>query len=131
MKRKELEKLLGLLDQQAQNPIDFSGFSNPEEAKRRYKQLSVYRLKLGFREMDFSPYFVERVMGKINNLSGNQSLSEYLSLQFSRVMAYGFAAVIVVFMTLYFIHGQDSFGIILGNDNPNDINFISYLFYEF
>lgn len=131
MKKKELENILILLDKSEKNNVDFSGFSNPEEAKELFDSLLFYKKNAAPIERNFSPFFIERVMGKVNNLSSNISLSEYLSLQFSRVMAYGLAAVIIVMLTLYFIQGQEEFVHVFGSDSANDINFISYLFYEF
>jgi len=131
MKKKELESILILLDKSEKNNVDFLGFTNPTEAKELFDSLQLFKINSTDKEKSFSPYFIERVMGKVANLSSNNSLSDYLSLQFSRVMAYGLAAVIIVMLTLYFIQGQEGFVPILGNDSANDINFISYLFYEF
>jgi len=52
-------------------------------------------------------------------------------MQLSRVMAYGMAAVALVFLTLFLLHGQDGFGTVIGTDTSDELNFISYLFYEF
>jgi hypothetical protein len=131
MKRKELEKLLSRLDLKNQDSADFSGFKDPTRAEKSFKRLVYIKENMPSHDKDFSPFFIESVMGRINNLSGNPGVVEYLSMQFSRVMAYGMAAVIIVFLTLFFLHGQEGFGAILGADNSNDINFISYLFYDF
>ncbi len=131
MKKKELEKLLRLIDKNDRRSVNFSEFKNPEKSEETFNQLDFIRENMPVYERDFSPFFMERIMGRISNLRENQGIVEYLSMQFSRVMAYGTAAVIIVFLTLYFIHGQDGFGTILGADSSNDINFISSLFYEF
>lgn len=131
MKKKEFNKILFLLDKADKSNIDFSGFSNPVEANELFESLLIYRKNSTSQQKDFSPYFIERVMGKIMNENVNISLADYLSLQFSRVMAYGLVAVIITVLTLYFIQGQEGFIPVLGNDSANDINFISYLFYEF
>jgi hypothetical protein len=130
MKKKEIEKLLRLTDQKVSSQPDFSGFSDPNEARENYSRLILIRKGYSVFERDFSPFFVERVLGRINNLSKGTGIQEYLSMQFNRVMAYGFAAVLIVFLTLYILHGQEGFGTVLRSDSSNDINFISYLFYE-
>lgn len=130
MKKKEIEKLLRLADQKVTSQPDFSGFKDPSEARENYNRLVLIRKGYPTYEKDFSPFFVERVLGRINNLSHSSGIQEYLSMQFNRVMAYGFAAVLIVFATLYILNGQEGIGTILRSDNTNDINFISYLFYE-
>jgi hypothetical protein len=131
MKRKEFERLLGIFDQKDQSPVDFSGFSDPAEARKSYDDLRKFSGTLSGYEKYFSPFFTNRVMGRINNLAQSPGLEEYLSMQFSRVMTFGLTAVILVFLALYIFQGQEGFGTLLGTDRSNDINFISYLFYEF
>jgi hypothetical protein len=80
---------------------------------------------------DFSPFFTDKVMGRISQLSQKLGLEEYLSLQLSRVFGYGMAAVAIVLLTLFLLHGQDGFGTVFGSDVSDELNFISYLFYEF
>jgi hypothetical protein len=130
MKKKEIEKLLSLTDQKVTSQPDFSGFKDPGEARENYDKIVLIRREYSTYEKDFSPFFVERVLGGINNLSASTGIQEYLSMQFNRVIAYGFAAVLIVFLTLYFLDGQEGFGTVLRSDSTNDINFISYLFYE-
>jgi hypothetical protein len=130
MKKKEIEKLLRLTDHEVSSQPDFSGFKDPGEVRENYDRLVLIRREYSDYEKDFSPFFVERVMARINNLSHSTGIQEYLSMQFNRVMVYGFAAVLIVFLTLYFLDGQEGFGTVLRSDSTNDINFISYLFYE-
>jgi hypothetical protein len=130
MKKREIEKLLGLLDNKDQSH-DFSGYSNPDEAKESFVKLGFLRNKLNEREKSFSPYFTEKVMGKISVLTTSPGLEEYLSMLLTRVMTYGISAVLLIFLTLYLFHGQEGIGTVIGTSDSNDINFISYLFYEF
>jgi hypothetical protein len=131
MKKKEFEKLLGLVDQKGQGLPDFSGFSNPDDAKMKFVEILHFRNTPSENEKDFSPFFTESVMGRIKQYPLTHGLEEYLSMQFNRVMAFGLTAVVLTFLTLYFLQGQDGVGTLFGADRTNDINFISYLFYEF
>ncbi len=131
MKRKEFEKLLNLMDRSDPGLNDFSVFSDPVKARKSYDELIFYRSESGTLAKDFSPYFTDKVMGRISQLSRIHGLEEYISMQFSRVMAYGLAAVVLVIITLFFFQGQDGLGTVIGTEASNDINFISSLFYEF
>ena len=131
MKKKEFEKLLGFADQKDHSNHDFSGFKDPEEAKESFKELLFFISKRSGFEKEFSPYFTEKVMNGLFRLTRRQGIEEYLSMQFSKVLTYGLTAVVFVFIILYFLQGQDGIGTIIGTDRSNDINFISYLFYEF
>jgi hypothetical protein len=131
MKNKEFERLLGIVDQKDQRPLDFSGFSDPAAARESYNELIKFRGTLSNYEKYFSTYFTNKVMVRINNLAQSPGLEEYLSMQLSRVMTFGLTAVILVFLALYIFQGQEGIGTILGTDRSNDINFISSLFYEF
>jgi len=131
MKKKEIRKLLELLDQKDHSSVDFNEFRNPDEVKKDFNVLSFFRGKRAESQNDFSPFFTEKVMGRIAAHSRTQGIEDYLSMQFSRVMTYGLTAVVVLFLALYFLHGQDGLGTLIGTDSSNDLNFISYLFYEF
>lgn len=131
MKKKELEKLLSLADQKDQPVQDFSGFKEPEKAKGFFKQLIFYRSLLSGKKNDFPPYFADQVMNRIINSNQVHGIEEYLSLLFNRVMSYGLAATILLYLALYFFQGHEEFSTIFGVDRSSDINFISYLFYEF
>lgn len=131
MKKKEIEKLVNLTDQKDLNPADFTVFSEPVKAKQYFSLLSLARRRKPDTEPDFSPYFVEKVMGRLNRVVQSPGLDDYLSMLLSKVMTYGLTALALVFLTLYFLHGQDGIGTVIGSDTTNDMNFISYLFYEF
>lgn len=131
MKKKDFKKLSDLLDLSKPGIIDFSGFSEPEKAGKSYEDFVFFREMTSGVAKDFSPFFTEKVMGRINQLSHRQGLEEYLSMQLSRVMAYGMTAVALVLLTLFLLHGQDGFGTVIGTDTSDELNFISYLFYEF
>ena len=131
MKKKEFEKLLGLFDQKDQPVQDFSGFKEPDRAKGLFRQLIFYRFMLSGNKKVFSPYFADQVMNRIINANHVHGIEEYLSLQFNRVMSFGLAATILFYLALYFFQGHEEFSTIFGIDRSNDINFISYLFYEF
>ncbi len=131
MKKKELKKLLRLVDHHDHKKADFSGFRNPEKARAAYDELLAYRRTSSDEEPDFSPFFTDAVMGKIARFAQSPGFEEYLSRLFSRVVSYGLTAVVVMLLTLYVLHGQDGFSALFGNDPASDINFISLLFYEF
>jgi hypothetical protein len=131
MKKKEIIRLLGLFDQKDLSSPDFSGFSDPDDARNNFNRLKLVRTELSGHDRSFSPYFTDRVMGRIARISQSPGIEEYLSMLFTRVMTYGLTAVVLVVLTLYFLHGPEGFSAVLGTDNSNDVNFISYLFYEF
>mgnify|MGYP006954432678 CR=1 FL=1 len=131
MKKRELKRLLELFDQNNQRHSDYHGFSDPDQARKSYEDLLLFRRKPSDIKKDFSPCFTERVINRITHQTQIPRLEEYLSMQLNRVMTYGLTAVILVFLTLYFLQGQDGIGTVIGTNNSNDINFISYLFYEF
>jgi len=131
MKKKELQRLLDIFDQGNREPQDFSEFRNPDEARESFKKLILIRRELSDSNSDFSPFFSAKVMGKISQFSKRPGLEEYLSMQLSRVMTYGLTAVVLVFLTLFFLQGQEGMGLVPGSDSSNDLNFISSLFYEF
>jgi len=130
MKKAELEKLLERLDTKDYPVLDFSDFTNPEEAKRIYNDFFYFR-EIYNDPKDFSPYFTEKVMGKILLMASKSGLEEYLSIFLYRVVAYGVTAVILVFAILMFLQGQDGIGTAIGTESTTDLNFISSLFYEF
>jgi len=131
MKNKEIERLLEYFDMKDQNNVDFSGFNNPDAAKESYVNLNLIHGELSKCEKSFSPFFTDKVMNKIEKLSYIPGIEDYLSMLLTRVMTYGLTAVIIVFMTIYFLHGQEGIGTVLGTDISNDLNFISSVFYEF
>jgi hypothetical protein len=131
MKKKEFEKLLGFADQKDHTNLDFSGFKDPAEAKKQFEELLFFVSKRSDFESDFSPFFTEKVMNGIVGFNNRLGIEAYLSMQFSRVMTLGLTAVVFVFIALYFLQGQEGIRNVLGTDQSNDINFISYLFYEF
>ena len=131
MKRKEIKKLLSFLDRKDQGQNDFSGFNNPGGAMKSYDELLSIRRNSNENRNEFSPFFTDKVMGTISQMSQHPGLEDYLSMLLNRVMSYGLSAILIIFLTLYFLHGQEGIGTILGTDTTNDINFISYLFYEF
>jgi len=131
MKRKEFKRLLEFLDLKDPVTIDFSDFSDPGKAGKNYEDLLFFRQKSSGLHKDFSPFFTDKVMGRIAQLSHRQGFEEYLSMLLNRVLVYGMTAVVIVFLTLFFLHGQDGIGTVLGTDSSDELNFISYLFYEF
>ncbi len=130
MKKVEIRKLLDFFDRGEPNS-DFSGFADPVEARENYQNLNLIREKYSSIDMDFSPFFTESIMGRISQLAKRPMLEEYLSNLLSRVATYGFTALVLIIITLFFLQGQDGFGSILGTDSNNEVNFISSLFYEY
>ena len=131
MKKRYLKKILGLFDQEEHGSFDYSQFDEPERVKNQVNELIMFRDLLAAREKSFSPFFTDRVMGKLNQLVTSPSFEEYLSMQFSKVMAFGLTAVVILFLSLYFMQGIDGINSFLGTDSSNDINFVSSLFYDF
>jgi len=131
MKKKEIGKVLELLDQKDLSSFNFNEFRNPDEVIEGFNLLSFFRGKHSESRSDFSPFFTEKVMGRIAAQSHTPGIEDYLSMQFNRVITYGLTAVVALFLVLWFLHGQDGIGTLIGTDSSNDLNFISYLFYEF
>ncbi|MCB9000066.1 MAG: hypothetical protein H6540_08390 [Bacteroidales bacterium] len=131
MNRKEIEKLLSLAESKSADKTEFSGFSEPAEAESKFRLLRTVRANRNEQETGFSPFFTEQVMGKINVLFNKPDIQTYLSMQFSKVFAFGFSTVILILFALYFMHGQINFSAFTGTDSGNEINFISSVFYEF
>jgi hypothetical protein len=131
MKKKELERLLGFVDQNEDETYDFSGFRDSQSAKGTFKDLLLFRESGKHAESDFSSHFADKVMQKVIHLSKKQGIEEYLSMQLYKVVSFGLSAAAIFFLALYLFQAQDGIGPILGTDRSNDINFISYVFYEF
>lgn len=131
MKRKEIIRILELFDAKDQKFKDFGQFDNPKKAKEQFEELAEIRDAFLKEEKNFSPFFTDKVMGRVAQLTGQQGFEDYLSMLFYRVTTYGLSAVAIVVLTLYLLHGQEGFNSIISSDSSNDINFISSLFYEY
>jgi hypothetical protein len=131
MKKREIEQILKLADESPILKPEFSAFSDPDVASVIYRDILQYRNDRANTEKDFSPFFENKIMGRIASIAKGQSLEDVLSGLFTRVMTYSLTALFLIILTFFIIYGQDGFTIFIGNDSSNDINFISYLFYEF
>jgi hypothetical protein len=131
MKKREIKQILELADESVNRNPDFSGFSEPDIASAIYRDILRYRKEAGTAVKDFSPFFENKIMSKIASIAKGQSLEDILSGLLSRVMTYSLTALFIIILTFFIVYGQDGFTKFIGNDTTNDINFISYLFYEF
>ena len=134
MNKKEFKTLLDLLDKERINDSDWQVFTNREEAQSAYSHFKILRKNASDNDAGFSPWFKQKVMGKIyelGNASYSQSLDEILSRMMNKVMLAGTIAIIAVILLLYAYHGQVGVDTLTGIDQDSEINFISSLFNEY
>ncbi len=131
MKPAEIEEILGMADDAEIRKPDFRRFSDPSGAEEIYQSLLKIKADSGGRKADFTPYFEDRIMNRIYAAASGFSLDEQLSGLLYRVAGYGLTAAALVLITFFLLYGQDAFSVFTGSDTSGDINFISYLFYDF
>lgn len=131
MKRKDNKILLEYLKTDQPEISDWSVFSDPEEAKLKYAELINLRENAGFQEFSFSPFFREKVMGKVYEMTKTPAFDEVLSKFMNRVILSGVITIVVVILVLYAYHGQVRVDTLTGIDHDETINFISSLFNEY
>ena len=131
MKKKDIKRLLELLKADQPEGSDWNMFSDPEGAKQKYTELINLRKNAGFQEFSFSPFFREKVMGKVYELTKTPAFDEILSKFMNRVILSGAITIVVVILILYAYHGQVGVDTLTGIDHDETINFISSLFNEY
>jgi hypothetical protein len=131
MKQKDIKKLLELLNSDKLNTSDWKMFSDPEEAKLKYAELKHLRENAGFHEFSFSPFFKERVMSQVYEMTKTPAFEEVLSKFMNRVILSGVITIVLVILILYVYHGQVGVDTLTGIDQDETINFISSLFNEY
>ncbi len=81
----------------------------------------------------FREGFADRIISRINHLQETDPMEIYykvLSNLLPRILGVSVAAIILIGLILFAIHGSISPEKLLGADKINDSNFISYLFLE-
>lgn len=131
MKKKDIKKLLELLNSDHPESRDWKKFSDPEDAKLKYSELVNLQKNAGFQEFSFSPYFKERVMGMIYEMTNTPAFDEVLSKFMNRVILSGAITIVLVILILYAYHGQVGVDTLTGIDQDETIDFISSLFNEY
>jgi hypothetical protein len=116
MKIKDLIKRLAA-------PVALSS-KNEEENIERFRH-QIREVKFQFREG-----FTDRVVAKLNNLREIDPLEIYyknLSGLFPKIVGFSFAAILVMGIVLFVLHGNLSPDKLFGADRVDENNFITYL----
>jgi len=131
MKRKEVKILLKILDSDHISDSEFKVFSNPEEARMKYAELKYLHENAGSDQFSFSPFFKEKVMRQIYEISKAPAFDEVLSRFMNSVMISGAITIVIVLLLLFAYHGQLGIDTLTGIEQDDTMNFISSLFNEY
>ena len=134
MKRKEFRKILDFLDKENVSDSDWISFSDPQEARSRYRDLKFLKENSGKDNEGFSPFFKRKVMSEIYAISKKtftQTLDDVLSRFLDKVMIAGTLTVVILMLIMYVSNGQIDIDTLTGIEQDGETSFISSLFNEY
>jgi hypothetical protein len=129
MKRNQQSKLKSIFN----SGMYFPGFKKKAKLDEGLKEFEKLKIIFNNSDLNFRKGFPERTTTRLINILNAEPVREfYASLSsFLPKIVYSSAAIILICITtLFIIHGEFSLETLMGAEQIDDSNFISYLIFE-